>query len=219
MSEFQYSQQRPNFRNKDTIKRIQQSVDLAHWSHQRLNEQPFNESTRNQISLALFQHALDLTDATIILIQHDLPGPALALSRPMFEAYVRGLWVSKCADDAQVEHIRETEGFQPWRVRELIEGLSKTATEESEWINRTNNEISTLNDLAHGGWSHISRRQSDGSIEPSYTPKDMNWLLAILVEVQIRVTCELFTLSEDVRALEELRSYVSKLDRILIKSN
>lgn len=219
MSEFQHSQHRPNFRNEESTNLIQQSVDLAHWSHLRLNEQPFNASTRNQISLALFQHALDLTDATIILIQHDLPGPALALSRPMFEAYVRGLWVSKCADDAQVEHIRETEDFQPWRVRELIEGLSKTATEEYEWINRINIEISTLNDMTHGGWSHISRRQSDGSIEPSYTPKDMNWLLAILIEVQIRVTCELFTLSEDVRALEELGSYVNKLDRTLIKSN
>ena len=219
MPELQHSQQRPNFRDEETTKRIQQSVDLAHWSHQRLNEQPFNASIRNQISLALFQHALDVTDATVVLIQHDLPGPALALSRPMFEAYVRGLWVSKCAADAQVERIRRAEDFQPWQVRELINGLFKTATEEYDWIARTNNELSTLNDLAHGGWSHISRRQTSGSIEPSYTPKDMNWLLANLIEVQIRVTCELFALRADVRAQEELGIYVRKLDRTPITSS
>jgi len=43
--------------------------------------------------------------AAMLLMQSDMPAPAIALLRPQFESLVRGVWLMYAASDAQVEKL------------------------------------------------------------------------------------------------------------------
>ena len=48
-----------------------------------LNDRSMPKTPQHSVGAALFQHALEIADPTIILVKKQLPGPALALARPL----------------------------------------------------------------------------------------------------------------------------------------
>src|SRR3990167_9583604 len=62
---------------------------------------------RNCLSAACFDQAFEYHEAIILLVRQSLFGAALALVRPMFEIYIRGIWIGQCASDAELERFRK----------------------------------------------------------------------------------------------------------------
>lgn len=58
---------------------------------------------RVQVALACLAIASDHHRAICRLMDDDLPASALALLRPMYEATVKALWISHCAQDTRIE--------------------------------------------------------------------------------------------------------------------
>lgn len=128
--------------------------------------------------LALVQHAMDLADATTFLVQQGHPGPALALCRPMLEAFVRGWWfcgraqISDATEaKAVVEDFRKS-GHQlgKWSIGVLYRNRKPHDPTVEQWLDGFFNINRTiLNDLVHGGWQHILGRVHALGVEPRYT--------------------------------------------------
>ena len=123
----------------------------------------------------LFQHALDIADATIILVKKELPGPANALARPLIESWLRGVWAAKCAEDQEIDDFLAKGELEPWQLKKLAEYVMERVPTEREWLENVlgNCEVrNMLNDLTHGGRLQVKHRDGKEAIEPR-VPADM----------------------------------------------
>jgi|SRR5665647_1424876 len=181
---------------------IQEAKDFTLWLHEHINEKKISVGRREQTGLSILQQSLDLDDAIIILLEAHLPGPALALARPLFESYVRGYWLLNCATDEEVEVFLQ--GKCP-----NFEGLLKKIDNEAEsggaWIhaNKAAN-LKSFHDLTHGGSEHVKRRTTLKSIEPNYPEQELASLLTFGIEIRIRIGAELLSRTENEDALKQL---------------
>jgi hypothetical protein len=146
---------------------IEKSEALIQWMDQRIDGLEISSDERTRISAACFDVALEHQKAIVLLIANQLIGTAFSLVRLLFEAYIRGLWLGKCAKDQEIEkykknrleksvatliqEIEQVEGFQ--------EGVLSKAKAAS-W--------KAMNSYTHSGFFQSVRRNKDETIEPNY---------------------------------------------------
>ena len=174
-----------------------------------LNEQSLTKSPQAVVGAGLFQHALDIADATIVLVKDGLPAPALALARPLVESCVRGLWASKCADDQEINDFVAKGRPEPWRLEELAECVKDRIPAEAEWIGETlgrQDVRNMLNDLTHGGRWPVQYRVGGDAVEP---------------EVPIGMQVALLELGNEIRqrSLSRLREMMGEKGRTKTSTN
>ena len=179
------------------------------WLHKRTNNVKMRNLDQDRVALAMFQHSLDLVDGTLVLLEIKLPGAALALARPVLEAYVRGVWALYCASDEEIDGFWTKGRPRTWGLKRLAVLLEDHGLEQSKWVRTVVAEAAELNDLAHGGGLHLRGRIGAEVIEPRYPVRHLKWLIAWGIEVRIRIGCELFDLMGDGQGLGELQAYVN----------
>ena len=191
---------------------ISQAKDLGIWLQEKTNGRNFAVDRRGKVAVALLQHSLDVADAIIILATK-LPGPALALARPLLESFVRGVWMLKCATDEQIE--RFAEGNPPG-FSDLLQAMNDddTAKIHASWI-RQNMAANKkyFHDFTHGGIEHALRRIGETAIEPNYPEHELEYLVGLVIETYIRVGYELFLFLDDKEVIKQLDEKISTLSR------
>lgn len=181
---------------------ISQAKDLTLWLHQHTNETGVPNTVRATTGLAILQQSMDIADAIVVLLDTQLPGPALSLGRPLFEGYVRGLWLLRYASDAEIESFNN--GACP-KFPALLNAIGTDAQSGGAWIhaNKTANMIA-FHDLTHGGSEHVKRRIAADGIEPMYPEQELEALVKFGIEVRIRIGAELLSLMGNEAAIQEL---------------
>ena len=170
-------------------------------------------SDRERVGVALLQHAQDLADAATVLVGSNLPGPALVLARSLVETYARAIWVLRCAAETEIDGFLKTRRPTPWRFQQLVAVLEDRAAAEAVWVKRMAEGIEVFNDLTHGGRLHVLGRVGSETIAPNYAEQDVDSLLGIAIEVQIRSGLELFHLMGNGDAIEELAVFSERFGR------
>ena len=100
------------------------SEDFSIWLHQHTNETEFNKLVvREEAAICLFQQALDVEDGIRILLKGNLPGAALALARPLFECYVRGIWLLKAATDDDTDKFLSGKYYPEFDISKLAKAI------------------------------------------------------------------------------------------------
>ena len=186
------------------IDQIENAKRLACWLHDRTNDSTMPNDARHQVALSLFQLSLDVADAAIVLLDRNLPGPALMLSRSLIESYARGVWALRCAEDHEIDSFLKNGRPCPWRLGKLAATLKNRAPDQSAWVLQMTERLNPFHDLAHGGRLHVLARVGADSIEPNYPVGQLEALVAIGIEVLIRTGVELLALMGDEGAMEEL---------------
>ena len=146
---------------------IKKSEALIQWMDQRIDGLEISSDERTRISAACFDIALEHQKAIVLLIANQLIGTAFALVRLLFEAYIRGLWLGKCAKDHEIENYKENRLEKSFgtlireieQVEDFQEGvLSKAKT--ASW--------KAMNSYTHSGFFQAVRRNRDETIESNY---------------------------------------------------
>ena len=138
----------------------------------RIDGLEISAADRNRISAGCFHQALEHHEAIVHLIRRNLFGSAMALVRPLFEIYVRGIWLGKCASESELK------AFQKGRIDKTF-GELVAEIEEHEgynvgvlaWVKE--NSWSAMNDFTHGGPLQVIRRITVDSITPNYTAEEI----------------------------------------------
>ena len=183
---------------------LNQSKDLGVWLHSKTNEKEFSNNVRERSALSILQLAEDTSDAIIILLEAKLPGPSLSLARPLFEAYVRGLWLLRYASDEQVSKFLE--GNCP-NFPGLLAAIGKDKESGGAWIHAISEKnLRNFHDLTHGGHHHVLRRITADSMEPNYPEKELETLIEFANEIRIRIGCETLLLLNDEDAIQDLQN-------------
>jgi hypothetical protein len=183
-------------------KSITEAKNIGIWLHQHTNECEISVRRRERAGLSIFQQSLDINDAIIVLLENNLPGPALALARPLFESYVRGFWLLNCATEEEVDSFFV--GKYP-NFPGLMKAISNDAKSGGAWIhNNKDANLPSFHDLTHGGSEHIKRRLTLAAIEPNYPEQEQVSLLKLGIEIRIRIGFELLSKKKNEESMEKL---------------
>lgn len=175
---------------------IEEAKDFCMWLHEQTNGKKFPIRRREQTGLSILQHSLDVDDAIIVLLEANLPGIAMTLARPLFESYVRGFWLLKCATDEQVDDFIEGKCS---KFSKLLKNIPNDNESGGAWIhNNAKENLNSFHDLTHGGSKHVERRTTLKAIEPNYPEQELASLLKFGIEIRIRIGMELLTRIENI---------------------
>lgn len=95
---------------------------------------------------------------------------SFALLRPLFEAYLRGLWLKHCASDTQVSTF--CRGGKPPET--MVAEIESTETFTGGILSRIKKENwSAMCAFTHTGGLHLQRWQSQDGVEPTFAPEEL----------------------------------------------
>ena len=117
--------------------------------------------------------AIEHHRSIILLVEKKLYCSASTLLRPLFEAYVKGLWISKCATEKDFIKLRKDKFQKTFAV--LVTDIEKnnplglTKQKEDYW--------KTLNSLTHTGSAQLSRKLHGENITNAHDPEFIKQVL------------------------------------------
>jgi len=182
--------------------RITKAKEIGAWVHGKTFNISVPSDDRTRMGVALLQHALDLADAIIVLIEANLPGPAFSLFRPLHEGYTRGVWLLDHASEQDVQkfgngnypgfnEMLKDIGEEPETGGAFIKGMSELNRED-------------FHGLTHGGMEHVLRRVTASAIEPNYPVEELQQLLNVRNQYSSLIACFLLQLSNDEEGMNQL---------------
>ena len=112
------------------------------------------------------------------LLEKKICGPAFAIARPMFETFVRGVWLKNCATDSELDDFRQDKFKKEfWELLRDIEQLE--AFESKVLSNLKKTAWKHMCGYTHGGIQQISRRVFNKVITPDYKPEEIVEILKL----------------------------------------
>jgi hypothetical protein len=114
--------------------------------------------------------------AILVLVDEGLYGSALALIRLQFEAYVRGMWLTRCAGDGEVDRAGNDD-FPV--INSMIESLEHPGLLDSSLLSTIKRDAwEPLNSHTHTGYQQIGPRlNKDGrhveTIDHGHPPRQI----------------------------------------------
>lgn len=170
-------------------------------------------SDRNRLSAACLHQALEHHEAIILLIRRKLIGSAFALVRPMFEIYIRAIWLRLCASEIELRRfqkgklerefsalITDIESHEDYNIG-VLSGIKKKS-----WR--------AMNDYTHGGPLQVIRRINEDSIASNYSGEEVQEIVTFAGTVGLLATSEISLLAGRVdiatALLEEMKEVSAK---------
>ena len=127
----------------------------------------FPTSNRTRVSASLLHLCVEHQTGVHNLVEHGVIGSAFALLRPQFEAYVRGVWFHRCANDAQIASYLG--GTEPPPIDQLLEAIEKLEGYEEGFLLKTKKNVwRNLSDFTHGGSIQVKARNTRDEIVSRY---------------------------------------------------
>lgn len=175
----------------------------------------FKDSSRNNMSAALFDISLDHANAIVELITRERPiiASSYALVRPMFENFARAAWILECASDPEIEKIKKKDKYplskktkRPISISEMLEAVDKKrewpSTLEIIWDQAKQN----MHSYTHGGIQLISRRFKDGILEHVLDQKEIDGVARFLAMISFLSFCQIVLIAETTEKDEFIKS-------------
>lgn len=131
---------------------------------------------RNRVVAALLHLSLEHHGSIQLLVCHHHNGSAFALLRPQFEAYIRGLWLMKCASDQQLQSFLEDN--EPLGINRLIRAIEEQPGYEEKVLSGLKERIwGSLCGFTHGGYIQASWRMTEEEIISDFSEDHLVSLL------------------------------------------
>lgn len=157
---------------------LQRASRLADLLSAKLHEQPIPANLRNRIAGACFAIALEHQRAVVILFEINPPlnSSAFALVRPVFESYLRGMWLSHCATDAQLDAFSKDAKLPD--TASLVNAVEKAGEFDGKQLSGVyKKHWSSFSSYTHTGALQVQRWNTSEAIEPSFTDEEISEVL------------------------------------------
>ena len=170
---------------------------------------------RSRLSLALLQLAQEHHASIVLLVEHRQYGSAFTLMRPLYEAFVRGVWAARIATDNDLVLYQDDQQFG---LKQLAAKVAKQAQfEGTNFAALAGRALNAMHSYTHNGYLASVRRLSSGAIEPAYEMAEIREALEFAQLLGVLATAEILeqaTSVENIR-IDEMQALV---DCITMKS-
>ena len=150
---------------------LSNACDLSAWISTKLYDVTINATTRNRVVAACFAVALDHFDAVLVLLGRNpkIYSSAFALTRLVFESYIRGMWLMNCATDDEIENFSNGT-FELPKTPRMIAAIEIAGNFDGKQFSTTySNDWKHLCDYTHTGTLQVQRWNKLDSVEPNYS--------------------------------------------------
>ncbi|WP_265665249.1 DUF6988 family protein [Verminephrobacter aporrectodeae] len=195
-----------------TDKEIFHAVQFVEKLHRFINKLKLPGNNRVLVSGVCFAIAREHHRAIVCLIEEEIFSSAYALFRLVFEAYVRGEWLLRCADDEFVDDFIQRDK-EPPKINCMIKELEERneGFEGFEGFNETENLSQIKSNIwkPSCGWTHtggdaVRHWITKDGIEPNYKKKDVMEMLSATESIGALATMAISSLSGDKNIAEDI---------------
>ena len=151
---------------------ISSSLKIHSWIESKLDGIDIPKNSRSLISVLCFDVVIEHHYATLCLIREKIYGSAFTLARPLFETFVRGVWIKNCATDGEIESYKNDKFSNKFgEIVKDIEGIE--AFKSGALSSLKKNGWDAMCSYTHGGILQISRRFNNSEILPDYIEEEV----------------------------------------------
>jgi hypothetical protein len=141
--------------------------------------------------------------AIVLLVAHKLYGSAFALSRVLFEAYVRGVWLRRCASEIDLQRFGDDRLEKVFhQLLSDIESLEGFEVNVLSDIKKRSWHV--MNSFTHTGFRQVVRRQTEATIESTYSNEEVREVIDFSRAIGFLSAMEIALLADRESLLEEL---------------
>lgn len=149
---------------------------LVVWITQKTEGLQIPSSDRTRLAMSCLHQVEEHQQAIALLIRHSLYGSAFSLVRPLFENYIRGVWLRNCASDLELVQ------FQEGKIRktfgQLINDIEVLEKYNVGVLSKVKQNLwDAMNDYTHGGFRQAVRRNTNDAITSNYTVTEVTEVL------------------------------------------
>jgi len=149
---------------------------------------------RTRLSAGLLQLAQEHHASIVLLIEHQQCGSAFALLRPLYEAYVRGVWLARVASEREFSRFQRDENFS---LKDLASKVSVLPTfDGTNFAGLAGRALNAMHSYTHNGYLASVRRQSPDAIEPAYEVAEIREVLDVAQALGVLATAEILDMVE-----------------------
>lgn len=189
---------------------LNKSTKLIKWLDKNIDGLAVSTDTRTRLVAGCFDIVLEHQKAIVLLALNNIYGSAYSLLRPLFETYIRGLWLLRCATNSEVSEFQKgkvkKEFWQLIADIEKIEGYQEGALSKSKKASWR-----AMNDYTHGGINQVSRRNNERTIEPNYDKQEVLEILNFTNSVSILAALEVSFMANEKQFSIELGKKMKNL--------
>ena len=128
---------------------------------------------RSRIASGCFSVTQEHQKAVVLLVTKELYASAFALCRPVFESYIRGVWLHRCASDSQLRRYQKDKDEMP-KFSDLIAAVESVEGFEGGVFSTLKAEAWTaMNSFTHTGYSQVVRFQTETTIESNFDKEEV----------------------------------------------
>jgi len=188
---------------------ISKAIELIKWLDSKINGLPLKTDERTRIVAACFDVALEHQKAIVLLASNSLNGSALALVRMVFESYIRGVWLLRCASVNQIKQYKN--GKLKRTFAELIEEIEGIEAYDAAVLSKSHQASwASMNDFTHTGYAQVLRRNTATTIEPNYDPVEVNSAVEFASSIALLSAIEISFLAKNEELSFELLEQVKR---------
>ena len=173
---------------------------------QRLPDLPHDK--RLQLAAGCLHMAIEHGQSIVVLTQEKCFGSALALQRPLFEAFSRGLWLRYAATDEDIA--RAGRDKFPGNSR-IVEDLNPRFNVEFSYL--TEDTWRTLCSYTHTGFQQIGARLSPDGLGSNYRLDEVQQVLHSSEMIQLASATELAVAAGNTSLANNILGRVKQVSR------
>ncbi len=176
--------------------KLKELEELVKWQDQKLHGLNLPNDEKTRLIVALIDLGLEHERSIGKLAFNKYFGSVFALARPLFEAYIRAVWLGNCATQEEIETFKK--GRIKKEFGELIEDIEKLPAYNVQVLSDIKAQSwSIMNDFTHGGILQALGRNSAEFIEPSYPEKNILGVIDFAVSVGLFLTMQVAYIVND----------------------
>ena len=182
---------------------IRQSDILIRWLDRRIDGVYVPANIRSRYSAGCLEVALEHHRSIVLLMANKLYGSALALSRVLFEAYIRGVWLHRCASELDLQSFGDDSFKKPFQ--QLLSDIEKFDGFEAGLLSDIKQRSwHVMNSFTHTGFRQVVRRQTEATIESTYDDDEVKEVADFSKAISFLCAMEIAVLADKKPLLEEL---------------
>jgi len=176
--------------------KLKELENLVKWQDQKLNGLSLPNDEKTRLVVALIDLGLEHERSIGKLAFNKYFGSVFVLSRPLFEAYIRAVWLRNCATKEEIETFKK--GKIKKTFGELIEEIEKLPGYNVQVLSDIKAQSwAIMNDFTHGGILQALGRNSVEFIEPNYPEKNILGAIDFAISVGLFLTMEVAYIVND----------------------
>ncbi len=169
---------------------IQKAESFIQWLDRQIDGIEMRSDLRNRLAAGCLEMTLEHQRGIVLLIAKNIHGSAFALIRPLFESYVRGIWLHKCASESNLD--RFIKGKDLGKFADLCAAVEKLEAFQEGLLSQIKmSSWKAMNGFTHTGIHQVARRHTEETIEANYDEVEIleamkfacgiGWLAAIAI--------------------------------------